>query len=154
MLNKTLVNGNYDICNLVDLNMNKTKFILLISIFMAFFPFSITTGKALTQEEFDTMNDEQKISTWRQAIETVNNQSSVKDPHDMRTLERILDHCFTSVDEINAGVNPVQELVNAGLISKHYENHNCVNIGNEKVYFEYLGQARDHQFRNLTNASH
>ncbi len=63
------------------------------------------------------------------------NQGSIfinENEHDITTLNMINQYCLDHVDTILDGGNPVLDLFNSGLISKHFETHTCRVVQTEK----------------------
>lgn len=63
------------------------------------------------------------------------NQGSIfinENEHDITTLNMINQYCLNHVEIIMNGENPVLDLYNSGLISKHFETHTCRVIQTEK----------------------
>lgn len=47
--------------------------------------------------------------------------------------DNIINYCFDNADKILAGQNPVEDLVNAGLIPRNFENMTCTDVSNEAL---------------------
>jgi hypothetical protein len=47
--------------------------------------------------------------------------------------DNIINYCFDNVDKILAGQNPVDDLLNAGLIPKNFNNMTCTDVLNEAL---------------------
>lgn len=47
-------------------------------------------------------------------------------------LERMIQYCFDHTDRILTGGNPVQDLINAGLIPHTFDNFNCAGAQKAK----------------------
>ena len=64
-----------------------------------------------------------------QAFAQAQNSTSSYEPY----YDNIIQHCFDRVEKIQAGGNPVQDLVKANLIPHHFENMTCTDVSNEKI---------------------
>lgn len=47
--------------------------------------------------------------------------------------DNIINYCFDNVDKILAGQNPVDDLLNAGLIPNNFDNMTCTDVSNEAL---------------------
>lgn len=65
----------------------------------------------------------------QQAFAQAQNSTSSYEPY----YDNIIQHCFDRVEKIQAGGNPVQDLVKANLIPHHFENMTCTDVSNEKL---------------------
>jgi hypothetical protein len=47
--------------------------------------------------------------------------------------DNIINYCFDNADKILAGQNPVEDLLNAGLIPKNFANMTCTDVISQAV---------------------
>jgi hypothetical protein len=57
-------------------------------------------------------------------------------------LKEIKQYCLDNTDKILAGGNPVQDLINAGMISQVFQNLTCQNVDKEILWTE-IGKAEN-----------
>jgi hypothetical protein len=57
-------------------------------------------------------------------------------------LKEIKQYCLDHTDTILAGGNPVQDLINAGMISKIFQNMTCQNV-DSKILWTELGKGEN-----------
>lgn len=56
--------------------------------------------------------------------------------YSLQDYERIIQYCFDHADQILVGKNPVQDLVNAGLIPLDFQDKTCNQIQNQNEQLE------------------
>jgi hypothetical protein len=57
-------------------------------------------------------------------------------------LKEIKQYCLDNTDKILAGGNPVQDLINAGMISKIFQNMTCQKVDSE-IFWTELGKGEN-----------
>jgi hypothetical protein len=68
------------------------------------------------------------------AVAVVINQQILAQTYTYKPFyDNIINYCFDNADKILAGQNPVEDLINAGLIPRHFDNMTCTDVSNEAL---------------------